>query len=210
MYQRSSFIQNLLSKHYSRCIVNPTVQVIILVLFIMLTAFAAWGTSRIKSDFNIEYFVNDDHKLQDYYNMRDTYFGGSGEKAEYYSDTTADLLTETLQNEFYDTLSQLQSNRWVVQGSVTSWYFNFLSFIDAGSCTSCTTNCKNGNIVKAAEVGGCLKEFFASSSGASLVGADVVPTYNSGNTQVVSIQASKSSFIIVSPATAFEGVDTLT
>ena len=80
-------------------------------------------------------------------------------------------------------LTNLESNRWVVTGSVSSWYLNFLNFIDNDECTACSpaSACKNNNAVLSTYVGTCLKEYF-DNKGASLVGSKVVLTYNSGDT----------------------------
>lgn len=120
------------------------------------------------------------------------------------------MLSETNQNKFYDVLDRLNSHRWVVSGSVSSWYLNFLNFIDNDECTACSpaSSCKNNNAVLSAYVGQCLKEFF-DNKGSSLIGSKVVVTYNSGNTEVTAIRASESSFTISNPSTALEGVDTM-
>ena len=54
-----------------------------------------------------------------------------------------------------------------------------------------------------------MKEFF-SNKGLSFVGSKVALTYNNAGTEVTAIQASETTFTIVSPKTALEGVDTMT
>ena len=73
---------------------------------------------------------------------------------------------------------------YVSFGSLDSWYFSFINFVDANGCNSvCTSpaNCKTGDIVKSTYVKQCMKLFFdAPSGGLGFVGTQVLLS-TSGN-----------------------------
>lgn len=75
--------------------------------FALLTAFAAYGVTQVKTDFELEFFVNSDHYLQGFISKRKTYFDNSGEAARFYTDQTIDVLTEENQQKYLNAMNIL-------------------------------------------------------------------------------------------------------
>lgn len=94
LYVRNSFIQVCLSKYYSRFITHNGTIIGAFIFFALLTAFAAFGVTQVKTDFELEFFVNSDHYLQGFITKRKAYFANGGDSANLYTDNTIDILTE--------------------------------------------------------------------------------------------------------------------
>ncbi len=74
LYVQNSFIQTCLSKYFSHFVTSNCGIIGILVFFVLLTAFATFGATQVETNFNLEFFVNEDHFLQDYLAVKNSYF----------------------------------------------------------------------------------------------------------------------------------------
>ena len=168
LYVRDSFIQTCLSKYFARFITHSTVQIIVIIFFVLLTAFACFGITQVETNFELDFFVNSDHFLQGFIKARDANFPNNGNGCRMYTTSDVDPLTEDNQTKYLKIVNILSGTEtcqnckenWVINGSVNSWYSAFLTWIDGGACNAvCGGSCKNGNVVAAAHVKQCLYNF---------------------------------------------------
>ena len=209
-------MQNFLRKYFSRFVTNWKAQIFILIFFAGLTSFAGWAVTQVVTNFSIEYFVEDDQRLQIFYNQRNSLYPKIGFGSGFWTDGQADLLTEDNQQRYLNVVKILEgisscshcSRNYVSPGSVDSWYTSLINFVESNGCNSvCTSpaNCKNGDIIKYAYVKQCMKLFFDSASGGlGFVGTQVLIT-TSGN-EVTSIDASLTSYSLVKPTGSEDAV----
>lgn len=192
LYSRSSFMQNFLQKYLSHFVTNGKAQIFILLFFAGLTAFAGWASTQAVINFSVEYFVSDGQRLKAFFSDLNAAYDGNRFGGNLYTEASANLLTEANQQKYLDVLKILDGSvncsfcdrNYVPTGSLSSWYNTFINYVNNGGCNSvCTSaaNCKNGDVVKEAFVGRCMKVFFDdSAAGLGFLGPYVSIT-TSGN-----------------------------
>lgn len=86
---------------------------------------------------------------------------------------------------------------WVHVGTLASWYFAYLAFVQAGACNAiCGGSCMNGSVVKEAHMPQCLQAYFTSAGAAF---ANTLVIIDTNGSQVNQIKHSLSFFSLVNP-----------
>lgn len=190
-----SMASRLASQYLPRMVLTPVGKGVVLALAVGLVAAGTVGAVQVEQNFDIEWFTPDSSPLQRTYDVRDTYFQGQNMPVRVF---TKQVNYFALQSQVAQLEIGLTGNKWVVVGSLRSWYAAFVAYLaDQGKSPLHPTT---GGPANEADFYPWLREFLDSSSGAGYV-ADVVFT-DSTRTQIrgVSVQAAPRACSIHRPA----------
>ena len=131
------------------------------------------------------------------------------------------MLTEANQKKYLDTINVLAGNTpcdhcqqdWIIDESLHSWFFSWISFVDAGLCDSVCVDssgfvgCKTGKVVKDTFAKQCLFRFLNSDQGSFYSGLFIAYTPDQSNTTIETVDATVSQFTLKRPIDSSEAVE---
>eukprot|EP01060_Flectonema_neradi_P015489 TRINITY_DN220_c0_g1_i5.p1 TRINITY_DN220_c0_g1~~TRINITY_DN220_c0_g1_i5.p1 ORF type:complete len:946 (+),score=204.35 TRINITY_DN220_c0_g1_i5:60-2897(+) len=103
-------------------------RLIVILISVFFITIGIWGSINVKMDFDNEWFVPSDADVQDTFDIRDEYFTRSDIPASVYFGRV-EYHTLAVQLELNKSVELLQTNPWVVSGSINSWYVDFHGWV---------------------------------------------------------------------------------
>ena len=94
-----ALLKRLIVNYYIPLLRKMWFKVTVLVSFTVLTAVMAWSASNLKQDFQFRWFVNDDAKLQETFDVQDTYFASTGLPVNIVTPSSTDFDYTTIANQ---------------------------------------------------------------------------------------------------------------
>lgn len=136
-----------LKKYYIPTLRSKKTKVGILFGFITLTAVMTYGASQLKQNFDRKWFVNDDAKLQDAWEVQDKYFL-TGTPVYFVTPPSSEVDYHTVrgQEKLTSLGAAVDGNQWVETGSYSSWYAAYRNWVRA--CGETTTNASGVSCVR--------------------------------------------------------------
>jgi predicted RND superfamily exporter protein len=120
----SSFIGEKLPKFT----LHITGKITIVLVTLLLVSFAAYGVSKVETEFKLEWFAPGDSYLHDSYTIRDTYFGGRALPFGVYT-KQADYGSNAIQDALVSVATNVDASQYVLTGSIQSWYVQFQDWL---------------------------------------------------------------------------------
>eukprot|EP01064_Diplonema_japonicum_P039065 TRINITY_DN96_c0_g1_i8.p1 TRINITY_DN96_c0_g1~~TRINITY_DN96_c0_g1_i8.p1 ORF type:complete len:918 (+),score=275.72 TRINITY_DN96_c0_g1_i8:89-2842(+) len=121
-------IQNrIVGTHMPRLVLGTLVgKVVVILISCLLFGLGIYGCTKVKMNFNQEWFIPDGDAIEDAMDVRDTYFNGQSLPANvYFSDINYPQEQDTVLNAG----SVLRKNIWVTQNSTSSWMEDFQQWV---------------------------------------------------------------------------------
>ena len=104
-------------------------KVVVVMATCFLLTLAVVGCTKVRMNYNNDWFIPSGHRFNDAMDVRDTYFGGSVVPAMLYTEDLdyASIDTQTMLNE---ACSALEDVSWVVNGTVASWLPPLIEWVE--------------------------------------------------------------------------------
>eukprot|EP00325_Prymnesiales_sp_UTEX-LB-985_P009703 CAMPEP_0174694160 /NCGR_PEP_ID=MMETSP1094-20130205/789_1 /TAXON_ID=156173 /ORGANISM="Chrysochromulina brevifilum, Strain UTEX LB 985" /LENGTH=1057 /DNA_ID=CAMNT_0015890313 /DNA_START=102 /DNA_END=3275 /DNA_ORIENTATION=+ len=120
-------------KYYVPLLRKTSVKVIIIIAFAALTGFSSYGASKLQQNFRYRWFVNDDAKLQEAFDMQDTYYATTGSPVYITTPASSEVEYHTIagQQKLIQMATSVQADQWVEPNTLSSWYPQFVDWLAA-------------------------------------------------------------------------------
>jgi len=194
-----SLATRLASEYLPRILLHPVGKVVVLALAVAMVGAGCYGATQVEQNFDIEWFTPDSSDLQKTYDVRDAYFMGQNMPVRVY---TKQVDYFALQGQLGQLNAALAANKWVLPGSLRSWYSAYTDYLAAQGKSPLDSN--TGGPANEADFYPWLREFLDSESGAGYVD-DVVFT----DTTRSQIRGTKTFMLYKELETASDMVDAM-
>ena len=117
---------------------NPVGKAVVLLVAATFIGIGIWGLTDLRMNFNVEWFVPSDSDMQRALDVRDHHFKGVYIPVSMYAGTMEDNYPKY--QEHLETYTRtFEKGEWVVDGSATSWYREFIEWVGETEPASVTT-----------------------------------------------------------------------
>ena len=136
----TSYVEKFFDLYYTKAILSKWGKVSVLVFITLFAMFEGYGLSQMRTDFSVEYFIPEGTHTYDYFQMDLEYFQTGFFVKTVVDNPNIDYSSEATQLQLLDFYDKLQRNylceeNWFVQYSLSTWYLDFMRWMEEGQCS---------------------------------------------------------------------------
>lgn len=175
----ASATERFLAEKFAPALLSRSGKSSVLFIYCVLILISIYGVSQIKIAFGVEFFINEDSKIYEYFQAEKEYFR-TGFKPVTLWDSPAEARIQIEKNTFGDEETQLRliefndrlarcrdcSVDWHLPGSLDSWYIELQKWVDKGLCDKVPDGLDPfDKIIPEEEFRACLNQFLDTNMG---------------------------------------------
>ena len=111
----------------------------VIVTYSVLFVIACFGCAKVKTDFKVNFFIEEDAYVHKFFELNDKYFDQGFTAVFYVNNSDIDYSSHEVQLQMLEFEDNLKRSRecaeiWFVENTISSWYGSFHQWVNNGNC----------------------------------------------------------------------------